>query len=82
MVLLATAGAAASCGKDGATTPVYETNADVFMLRFNSNPNASGPPDYRYRVLSFIDDPHLVIASASLTGMGNTSAYALTSATK
>lgn len=81
-VLLATAVAAASCGKDGATTPVYETNADVFMLRFNNNPNATGTPDYKYCVLSRIDDPHLVIASASLTGMSVTSAYALNSVTK
>ena len=81
-LLVATVLGAAGCGEDGATTPVYETNADVFMLRFNSNPNPSGPPDYRYCVMSFIDDPHLIIASASLTGMGNTSAYALNSATK
>lgn len=81
-VLLATALIAAGCGKDGATTPVYETRADVFMLRFNSNPNVTGTPDYRYCVLSSIDDPHLIIASASLTGMGNTSSYALNSATK
>ncbi len=73
---------ATGCGKTGATAPVYETNADVVMLRANNNPNPSGPPDYRYFVVSSIQDPHLVIESASLTGMGRTSAYALNSATK
>jgi hypothetical protein len=81
-VLLATVLCASGCGKTGATAPVYETRADVFMLRANNNPNPSGPPDYRYFVLSSIQDLHLTIESASLTGMGRTSAYALNSSTK
>ncbi|MDP2983535.1 MAG: hypothetical protein Q8O92_09440 [Candidatus Latescibacter sp.] len=58
------------------------TNAEVFMLRMNNNPDVNGTPDYKYFVESYIDDPNHVISSASLTGMGNTSAYAYNSSTK
>lgn len=71
-----------ACTGTTETNAVYETNADVFMLRFNSNPNPSGPPDYRYCVEALIDDPHRVISSASLTGMGRTSAFAFNSGTQ
>ncbi|MHB8840078.1 MAG: hypothetical protein ACYC7F_14145 [Gemmatimonadaceae bacterium] len=59
-----------------------EINAAVFMLRFNNNPTAGGIPDYKYCVESYIEDVGLVIASASLTGMGTTSAYAYNSASR
>lgn len=71
-----------ACDGSTGTTPVYETNVDVFMLRFNSNNNPAGTPDYRYCVESVIDDPHGVIASASLTGMGRTSGFAFNSTTQ
>ena len=81
-VLCAVTISLAACGKNGGTAPIaVETTAEVFMLRFNSNPNASGVPDYRYCVESYIDDGRLAIASASLTGMSRTSAYAYNSAT-
>ena len=82
-VLVAAAFGAAGCAADGGTTtPILEIHAEVFMLRFNNNPNPAGTPDYKYCVEWYIDAPKLIIASASLTGMGNTSAYALNSSSK
>lgn len=80
-MLLAATLIVAGCAGDPATGPAYEVNADVFMLRFNNNPNPNGIPDYRYSVLATIADQNHVIASASLTGMGNTSTFAFNSAT-
>jgi len=56
--------------------PVY---AEVFMLRFNNNPNVNGIPDYKYCVLSNIRDssnvvPAISYASLIGTGMNNATA--------
>jgi len=84
-VFVAVAFALAGCIGDGGDTPTNGgdiTNAEVIMLRMNNNPDVNGTPDYKYFVESYIDDPNHIISSASLTGMGNTSAYAYNSSTK
>jgi len=82
VLMAATFGGAACAEGSWPTGPVNEVNADVFMVRANINPNPAGIPDYKYFVGSVIDDSNLRISSASLTGMGNTSGYALNISTK
>lgn len=71
------------CPDKAPTGPPREIDAQVFMLRFTiAHPEPNPIPDYKYCVLSVISDESLAISSASLTGNGNTTAFAYNNAQK